>query len=632
MFLSIVKNNTRTVVVDVARSKLADVILKETWSTSLFKENYRNIDNFISTELLALDVDDGLTVDEAKKRLIDYNVIIATTRNHNLEKNGKVAERFRILFVLERPIDNKAVYAETWKKAFELVPEADPVAKDCARQFFASKEVVFDSHGKLFPVAEMPVVEVIQTQKLPAMKYPVPKYVKDFMENGSESWNVTLFKVSKMMQEAGYEYEDTVDLLNTMSNAQFSGVLDEADLKTIRSAFAKPGKYEPKVGWPDVLKTKSGELIPDPASHNNFIYLVTDILKMDIKLNELRNRVEVNGEVLSDLTHSKLLLQSRDFGLKPSDNFITACLTVIAAQNKYHPFKQMVESIPWDGIDRIEQLYKTIKIEGDELPQYREYVRRWFIGVIARVYGKGAQNNVLTFLGKQAAGKSRWFEKLAAVPGMYSEAVINPENKDDLIKSTQNVIIHLAELDAITKKRDSALLKSYLTATAVDVRAPYDKYSQTLTPIASFVASVNEPKFLFDTTGSRRYLVIPVESLLVDHEIDMQQVYAQALWLYNNGEKFYFEQDEIVDINESNEAYNAENKLDYLVVDLKPGEFRINGNELLDKLGYKDNRTNFDYVLLGKALKDIGIQAKRVGKKKLTYYLIDETSLPKLGE
>ena len=70
------------------------------YSAGLFLNNKRNKDNYIKRQnLIIFDVDEGMSIEDAKLFLSQYRGFIATTRNHLKEKNGKVLERFRIVLV-----------------------------------------------------------------------------------------------------------------------------------------------------------------------------------------------------------------------------------------------------------------------------------------------------------------------------------------------------------------------------------------------------------------------------------------------------------------------------------------------------------------------------------------------------
>lgn len=612
--------------------ELQKFVCSNTWSPSLFNQ-VRNNDNFISTSLLVLDIDEGATIEDAMEAFKGYKMVIAPTRSHMKEKNGITCHRFRLILFLSETVTNKDDFSATWRSAQQILPVIDAACKDVARQYYPSLYIAEVQDGATFPVIKG-AKQVTKVTRLPEIKYPIPQYTREFMQHGAlpGQWNATLYKATKLLQEAHYDQEEAIQILNTMTNDYFKGTLDQQDLKTIASVYATPGKYNPQISWPVMLQTKTGNYLPDPINHRNLEYFLTTVCGIKIKRNLLRNTIEFGDSVLDDYEFARLKIAAMDLGLKPSTELFETLIYKLANENSYHPFKDAVESIPWDGKDHITELYNQITIDGEEHPIYKEYLKRWFLGTIARVYTPtGQQNNMLVLYGGQGAGKSRFLEKFSIVPSMYSEGMIDPSNKDDILKTVTNIVFHLSELDSITRKKDAADLKHYLTATSADVRAPYDRFSKKLVPVCSFVASVNEKSFLVDPTGNRRFLVIPVKALNPNHNVNMQQVYAQALALYKRGEKFYFDRDEILEVNAINEEYTIATKMDYLLEGVESGDYEISCEDLLNRVGFKDNRTPSDYSALGRALLKLGIEKSRKirNNKKLTYYYINKDSLPK---
>lgn len=94
---------------------------------------------------------------------------------------------------------------------------------------------------------------------------------------------------------------------------------------------------------------------------------------------------------------------------------------------------------------------------------------------------------------------------------------------------------------------------------SADVRRPYGRRQENLPRRASIVASVKKDDFLVDETGNRRFLIFDVESVQWDHKIDMDSVYAQAYALFKQpgGFKFWFDDNEITEINKINSSYRT---------------------------------------------------------------------------
>jgi Virulence-associated protein E len=132
--------------------EVAEKILGSDWCPGTFQPRHRKKKNCTGVDLLAFDVDGGLTLDEAVARLTSCGLrfAIATTRHHGREKpigdSGRTAppcDRFRVLFLLERRVTDPAEYKATWEQhRAALLPQADPAAKDISRFYFRSVELV----------------------------------------------------------------------------------------------------------------------------------------------------------------------------------------------------------------------------------------------------------------------------------------------------------------------------------------------------------------------------------------------------------------------------------------------------------------------------------------------------------
>lgn len=126
-------------------SLLKETILTCAWSPIVWKNNYAKTDNFESSSFLALDFDTPgeETMEEINHSLQDHKRIIATTKSHNILKNGIVCDRFRLIIPFTKTITDYKTYKYTYQRALDKYPWADKSCTDGARFFFPSKEVVF---------------------------------------------------------------------------------------------------------------------------------------------------------------------------------------------------------------------------------------------------------------------------------------------------------------------------------------------------------------------------------------------------------------------------------------------------------------------------------------------------------
>jgi predicted P-loop ATPase len=127
------------------------------------------------------------------------------------------------------------------------------------------------------------------------------------------------------------------------------------------------------------------------------------------------------------------------------------------------------------------------------------------------------------------------------------------------------MVINLEELSTLSDNQLSEL-KEIITKKNIRLRRPYGRVNETLARRASFPGSTNDKKILTDTTGSRRFLVFDVSKVDYKHNVDVEKVYSQALSLYKNGFKFWFDEEEIQEINLNNEQFRAKSIVEELLL------------------------------------------------------------------
>lgn len=227
---------------------------------------------------------------------------------------------------------------------------------------------------------------------------------------------------------------------------------------------------------------------------------------------------------------------------------------------QFHPFKSYFYNLPpWDGHDYIGDFINLVPVEQGQEKIWERYFRKWIVGVVATATERGLNHNCLVLAGPQGVGKTTIWKKL--IPddlfNYYAVLQINPADKDSKISVTDNFIINLDELESINRD-EIGHLKSLITIEQVTVRLPWGKRSKKIRRRASFCGSVNREYFLTDLTGNRRFLAVDVVGK-IDFEVplDINQLYAQALELLNDGFQYWFSMDEIASINEHNKKYQV---------------------------------------------------------------------------
>lgn len=217
-------------------------------------------------------------------------------------------------------------------------------------------------------------------------------------------------------------------------------------------------------------------------------------------------------------------------------------LRIIFAEREYHPIKQIIEAVQWDGVSRIQELFiKWLKCEDTEYT--REVTRLVFAGGIHRLYNAGCKfDDVAVLIGtKQGEGKSSFVRWLAIQDEFFTE--VNEIEGQKGIEILEGAFIcEMSEMLAVTKTKEVEAVKSYITKLVDRYRRPFDRRVTDHKRQCIFIGTTNKEQFLTDKTGNRRWYPVKVMSSgydLHDHKEEIQadilQAWAEAKYLYDEG-------------------------------------------------------------------------------------------------
>lgn len=291
---------------------------------------------------------------------------------------------------------------------------------------------------------------------------------------------------------------------------------------------------------------------------------------------------------------------------------------------EYHPMREYLFKLPkWDGKkDYLAELARRVETDDDEF--FVNAFKKWFVAMVAcSIHANIINQTALIFSGGQGIGKSTFIRNLLPkeLSGYQYSGMIDPRSKDSLGYLAECFIIDLDELSSLTRKGNNEM-KELITKSRVKIRRPYDKFSNDLPRFASFTGSVNDNQFLTDLTGSRRFLCFQVKTIDYKSPIDYHGVYSQALKMYEDGFKFFFDHEDIAKLNERNESFRQKSLVEEILMDYEPtpkgqkADLYLNAGSFLQYLreyhGVKMDETNM--ILLGKLLSQQGyFKSKKKG-------------------
>lgn len=239
---------------------------------------------------------------------------------------------------------------------------------------------------------------------------------------------------------------------------------------------------------------------------------------------------------------------------------IADAMTAILTRHSYHPVRDYLDGLTWDGKPRLERLIIDY-IGAADTEINRIMTRKHFIAAVGRIYQPGIKyDQCLIMTGPEGVGKST----LLSIMGgkWFNDSITTTEGKEGMDQLRRSWIIELGELSSI-KRSDVESVKAYLSKCVDIYRAAYDRRAAEHPRQCVFCGTTNETHFLKGDTGNRRFWVIAIEPGLRKYPnwydailADRDQLWAEAVHYWKQGEKLCLDESLEAQVRQMQEEYN----------------------------------------------------------------------------
>ena len=234
-------------------------------------------------------------------------------------------------------------------------------------------------------------------------------------------------------------------------------------------------------------------------------------------------------------------------GFSPEKGTLFDALYTVAAERSYHPVREYLDGLTWDGEERIRHLATRVlripESQGD--PLAATMLRKWLIATVRRAYYPGVKfDDALVLIGDQGLRKSTFFAILGGE--WFGDTEIKIGDKDGLQQIHANWITEWGEIDRITSAAHAGAVKAFVSRRADDFRPPYARNVERFKRSCVIVGSTNNTQFLTDPTGARRFWCITVvDTINLELLAEWRdQLWAEAVYLSKSDETHYLEGDD----------------------------------------------------------------------------------------
>lgn len=532
---------------------------------------------------------------------------VAYSSYSHLAEHKAFKGALRIVVAINRPI-KASEYAQVWTILRQYIP-TDIQTKDCSRLWFYPSTLDTRAHNSFIVTSDGGMLDIdailkdtvmvhthtpVKTTPPPAK--PIHTHTPSATHNDTDRYKMIRCPQSMMIraQDGGAKpfkwYIDNWDDLpkhttgNYQCYAHNSGSIGSAFISRqvdiwgiaryrLTECNANKTHY-------DCINTDGGLEIRYGDKNVSWSYLKTpDNLalmlplyeaKYDVQIwsCEIRQRIYIGKDALTDALEIDIMNKLRT-AYFPSQTLqlqmVKQAIEIHAFQNTRNPIQQYLTGLVWDKTPRLnEMLIKYMKAPDTLLS--RTYSRKWMVAAVARALSPGCEvHSMLVLKAGQGHGKGTFFKVLSGrcqytdYP-WYNSSKINIGEKDGRSILRTAWIHEMAELAAIAKK-DVNLIKNFLDESFDTYRRVYTTHEIKLPRCCVFAGSANDDDVAIfkDKTGSRRYWYMVLDyinnTMAFDKgelEYNRDQLWAEAVHAYNNGEQWHLTKGE----EDMREAYN----------------------------------------------------------------------------
>lgn len=246
---------------------------------------------------------------------------------------------------------------------------------------------------------------------------------------------------------------------------------------------------------------------------------------------------------LQDIDVIRLQLWMQESGLMTmGDSCVRSAVDEVARGNSYHPLRNYLECLEWDGVKRI-NVWMISKLGCKPSPYVQRIGEMFLISMVARVMQPGCKADYMVIL-ESPQGEMKSLACRTLAEPWFSDSLpdISASAKDASLHLRGKWLVEISEMHAFNKA-EASHLKSFISRQEERYRPPYGHLDIVEPRQCVFIGTTNKDIYLLDETGNRRFWPIRIGAMFaIDIDglrKDRDQLFAEALLAFREGRPWW---------------------------------------------------------------------------------------------
>jgi hypothetical protein len=331
--------------------------------------------------------------------------------------------------------------------------------------------------------------------------------------------------------------------------------IQKRGIEEFRRILARSVKFE---DWESELDAANKETESKGNRKSELVRLLKLVeagLGKRLRLNEMSQRIELDGLPLN--LEQAYLQIAEELDVDIAKEKAADIITKIATANTYSPVRDYLNSL--ENVAPIDLDTLAERYFGTDNLLHATFFKRTLIAAVARALNPGCKVDTLLILqGDQGFLKSTALSELAGQE-WFTDNLSDANEKDEKLKLRNYWILEYAEFEMAYKRKEVEQLKAFLSSRIDSLRKPYGRSVENFPRSSIFVGTTNRTEFLHDSTGERRFWVIPVAKKIPIEKLQQERdgIWAAAVQAYRNGEPWWLNADEDTQLAAMNKTWQS---------------------------------------------------------------------------